>query len=812
MSYSKVANFILSSKHNQLYAGEKHGIIYLPDGTYNPAEFMGAGTRLGERVSLGQKGLSEVDIISRAHDERYVLRANNEADVQQADQKMIDSISNARAKNLDYQFNLNQAELIRLKQLANRVGFGTKEWFTSYGRDSVDPKYIPMLEADLASLEQQGYGKSRPRRLYKDDKGYYYKSNNHDESYKSYIKTGSNSSGRDLYIINLQNQKPVPRKAPSKKDGEESKQTKMIPTGGVGGGGVGGGGMPSTKQEVLNAYAQGVNAVSPFTQEVIDLINKNKELNKDLQNEEDPKKKDEIQQEIYLNEQVLEEHNKRDPEEYKQAEYIGNASFHTGSIFGEASDYPQPKPLLGSSDKFTLKNVNPMTLQTEPSDQSVSSFNASSDMGSSFNPSSNMSDAGSTSSDSPSQPVIEPVIETESLMPMDNTPEENSVSALEEKMGKQIKDVKTVPIAESKSPDLTKIDKIFKEFYSEPSQRKDFVRALRYETLDQMEAKRKKQEKETKDMHFEDISSARNNPSSGIDSDMKELDFRSGIIDSKTEDEVKDYKPPIEEIKPDKKFTHFSQIKTPTRRIKILLGESDLTPYNRTFLSDILARIPAEGRISTKVLNKVDKETIDIMWGEYANSIRTADQKDIIQKYLNQTGFGRMTLKQVDKEGLSTSDIEDLMKKYNHITLPVIASDEILELRRNITKDRKLFPFIMNLDPSDKPGSHWVAVVLDNRDKYVGYYDSLCQHPSKQILDDLKELVKTMDPIHMFKFKFNTVQDQSRDSGKCGMYAMGFLHKILHGMDFKRASAYFNKDWKHGESKIDRLMNGFGFI
>ena len=150
-----------------------------------------------------------------------------------------------------------------------------------------------------------------------------------------------------------------------------------------------------------------------------------------------------------------------------------------------------------------------------------------------------------------------------------------------------------------------------------------------------------------------------------------------------------------------------------------------------------------------------------------------------------------------------------MMKKYDHINLSVIASDEILELKKGLKNDTKLLPFIMNLDPSDKPGSHWVAVVIDNRDKYVGYYDSLCIHPTKQILDDIKELVKMIDPVHMFKFKFNTVRDQSKHSGKCGMYSMMFLHNILNGMSFKKASGYYDRDYEDGEHK---LMSGFGFL
>jgi len=37
------ANMVLSNKHNRLIPGERHQIIYLPDGTYNPEAYSGPG-------------------------------------------------------------------------------------------------------------------------------------------------------------------------------------------------------------------------------------------------------------------------------------------------------------------------------------------------------------------------------------------------------------------------------------------------------------------------------------------------------------------------------------------------------------------------------------------------------------------------------------------------------------------------------------------------------------------------------------------------------------------------------------------------
>ena len=44
--FDSMANAVLSTKHNRLLPGEKHQIIYLPDGTYSPAVYSGPGTQL----------------------------------------------------------------------------------------------------------------------------------------------------------------------------------------------------------------------------------------------------------------------------------------------------------------------------------------------------------------------------------------------------------------------------------------------------------------------------------------------------------------------------------------------------------------------------------------------------------------------------------------------------------------------------------------------------------------------------------------------------------------------------------------------
>ena len=64
--------------------------------------------------------VSYVDKTAEAHDFKYAL-ANNNQDIRTADLKMVQSLKKARANKLDSNFNINQAELIRLKILLENV-------------------------------------------------------------------------------------------------------------------------------------------------------------------------------------------------------------------------------------------------------------------------------------------------------------------------------------------------------------------------------------------------------------------------------------------------------------------------------------------------------------------------------------------------------------------------------------------------------------------------------------------------------------------------------------------------------------------
>jgi hypothetical protein len=299
----KLSNLLLSNKHNLALQGEKHQVIYMDDGTYNPARFSGPGTRLDIRVPRNESGLSYVDNVAKRHDLEYLF-ATSENDVKLADEHMIQKLEQARSQKLDYPLNINQAELIRAKYYANRLGVPTS-FFTSFGKDSIaDQSILPEAQRQLEVLKQQGYGKHRPRRIYKSKVGkkarYYYRSNHNDSP--MYIKShgSGNTMDHSTFNININNPKPVRRREP-KAVGEKTTipiALKGIPT--AISSGTTGINQQATKKEVTNAYAEGVNIglTKENKRAIQEELDKAKELKTALQDQglSEPERQDLIEQ------------------------------------------------------------------------------------------------------------------------------------------------------------------------------------------------------------------------------------------------------------------------------------------------------------------------------------------------------------------------------------------------------------------------------------------------------------------------------------------------------------------------------------
>lgn len=113
-----------------------------------------------------------------------------------------------------------------------------------------------------------------------------------------------------------------------------------------------------------------------------------------------------------------------------------------------------------------------------------------------------------------------------------------------------------------------------------------------------------------------------------------------------------------------------------------------------------------------------------------------------------------------------TSNIEllDILKNDNIKIIGVFAKDKL----KNASL--KYGFYIINLDNSDGPGTHWTVLYKIN-DGFSLYYDSF-GFPAPEEVEDL-----------LHKYEYNKKQIQDIKSNSCGFYCIAFIKFMINKQD-----------------------------
>lgn len=197
----------------------------------------------------------------------------------------------------------------------------------------------------------------------------------------------------------------------------------------------------------------------------------------------------------------------------------------------------------------------------------------------------------------------------------------------------------------------------------------------------------------------------------------------------------------------------------------------------------LLADIDERGKASPDFYKKIAIDPLEQKLNQ------DSDNEENIQKG---TGPNRLP-------ALYSDEIEDFFKDEPKF-LGVIAKDQIEEL------PKQYGGFIMNLDTSLEPGSHWVAINITPTE--VEYFDPLADKPDKETIIDIKKHIKDLNSEHLMKFKINQVKQQHANSFRCGYHCLRFLDDRFAGLPFPLTTRYSTRynnivdDSKNGESII----------
>ena len=86
---------------------------------------------------------------------------------------------------------------------------------------------------------------------------------------------------------------------------------------------------------------------------------------------------------------------------------------------------------------------------------------------------------------------------------------------------------------------------------------------------------------------------------------------------------------------------------------------------------------------------------------------------------------------------------------------------------------------VFNLDPHDRPGSHWVCAYIDILHNHAYYYDSYGYAPC----DEIRRLLRRCREQGCKDIYWNDIRHQ-RKTSECGTYCMYVIISLLKGLSF----------------------------
>jgi len=147
---------------------------------------------------------------------------------------------------------------------------------------------------------------------------------------------------------------------------------------------------------------------------------------------------------------------------------------------------------------------------------------------------------------------------------------------------------------------------------------------------------------------------------------------------------------------------------------------------------------------------------------------------------------------------LSNTDINNILKrytgksshkKYKHLgTVPVDFETvknpnwhvSVADVARAVQSGYQRLSMVINMDPSWKSGSHWVALYVSVPDRSIEYFNSTGRTPPKCVSSFMRGIRSILPGLSI---KINRIQHQFADT-ECGMYSVIYIIKRLNGKSF----------------------------
>ena len=143
---------------------------------------------------------------------------------------------------------------------------------------------------------------------------------------------------------------------------------------------------------------------------------------------------------------------------------------------------------------------------------------------------------------------------------------------------------------------------------------------------------------------------------------------------------------------------------------------------------------------------------------------------------------------------MNSREIRSILRsKLGSSFLGVFASDQVPEKVETLPA-----ALVVNTDPSNKPGTHWVAVYIDSNNS-ADYFDSYGLKPK---IPSVLQLLEACDD-----WAYNGKQIQGYISSVCGHYSVYFLLQRANGMSMDAILQKFGNDFEENDEAVTEWLN-----
>lgn len=175
--------------------------------------------------------------------------------------------------------------------------------------------------------------------------------------------------------------------------------------------------------------------------------------------------------------------------------------------------------------------------------------------------------------------------------------------------------------------------------------------------------------------------------------------------------------------------------------------------------------------------------------------IKLIPNRDLLNKIRFFTFKPKFT--KTENNWLSTNDITNVLKQYENFDLSfhyagTFPSDfyKVFSFDWDTLFASSKSALVLNLDKHDEPGSHWVAVFVDNLHRTVELFDSTGVPPPREIKTIMKKIMRRATN---YKYLENKIVHQKED-GECGVYAAYYVIQRILGRSFQDISTHVISD------------------